>query len=131
MDILAGKRIEIHRHGRNQGFAFSRSHFRNPTTMKRYSANYLAVKRNHIPDKFMTTDFLSCSYKSSAGILNNRIRLAQNIIQCFSGNQTALKLNSFCSKLFLRERLVLDLDPVNFLNQGLENFEVFLMFSSK
>ena len=133
LDVLAGERVQIQRQRRHQRLAFARLHFGNLALMQNDTAYELHVERNHIPRKRMPADLLRRPDKLAAGVLDERVRLRQNVVERLALGDAVLEFLRFARKILIREvfSLIFLLYPVDFPDHGPELFQFTIVFGSQ
>ena len=70
VDVVTGQRIQVERHGRDEGLAFAGGHFRNVAAMQHHPANQLHIKRHHLPPIRISPDRPFAATETPASILH-------------------------------------------------------------
>lgn len=105
--VSAGQSVEIERHDGDERFSFAGCHFSDVLLVQCDGADELDVEGDHVPGEDVPRDFDGRALKSSAGVLDDGIRLAQNVVGRFAVFQAVLELLCFCLEFVVRETLVL------------------------
>ena len=115
--VFAGKRIEVKRHGCDEGFAFAGRHFRDFLFVERNAADDLDIERDHVPGELMVADDRGGSAEAAAGIFDGCKSFAENVIKSFALGEAVLELLRFRFELLVCQRLILFFELVDAVDE--------------
>ena len=115
--VLAGKRIEVKRHGGDEGFAFAGRHFRDFLFVERNAADDLDIERDHVPGELMVADDRGGSAEAAAGVLDSREGFAENVVKGFAVCEAVFELLRFRFQLIVGQLLILFFELVDAVDE--------------
>ena len=129
--VVAGKRVQVQRHGGDERLAFAGGHFRDLALMEHDAADDLHVERDHVPHEVVAADLVGAPDHAAAGVLHDGERLAHHGVERFALGVAVLELLRFGFQLLVGERLVRFLQGVDLRHQGTQAFHVAFRFAAE
>ena len=129
--VVAGKRVQVQRHGGDERLAFAGGHFRDLALMEHDAADDLHVERDHVPHELVAADLVGAPDHAAAGVLHDGERLAHHGVERFALGVAVLELLRLGFQLLVGERLVRFLQGVDLRHQGTQPFHVALRFAAE
>ena len=105
MDALALEGVEIHRHRRHQGFAFTGGHLGDLPLVQGDTAYELNVERNHVPLGVDSGNIPGGADMAAAGLFDDGEGLAHDIIEGLTVLQALAEFLGLADEFFLAETL--------------------------
>ena len=133
LDVLPGERVQVERQRRHERLAFARLHLGDVAAVQDYAADELYVERNHVPGKGVPADLRRSPAQMAAGVLHERERLGEDVVERLALRDTVLELLGHARIVLVREilGLVFLLDAINLTDDRPELFQLPIVLRSK